>query len=89
MPREVLSKVVIKAKKAVFAGNVKPAPWVVDLPITLEGKTLYGALDIALSFYGASYTQRDIESLRGAVKSIREAVKYVASVPAVEILKLI
>jgi SpoVK/Ycf46/Vps4 family AAA+-type ATPase len=89
MPREVLSKVVIKAKKAVFAGNVKPAPWVVDLPITLEGKTLYGALDIVLSFYGASYTQRDIESLRGVVKSIREAVKYVASVPTVEILKLI
>jgi SpoVK/Ycf46/Vps4 family AAA+-type ATPase len=89
MPREVLSKVVMKAKKVVFAGNVKPAPWVVDLPIALEGKTLYGALDVALSFYGASYTQRDIESLRGAVKSIREAVKYVASVPSVEILKLV
>jgi AAA+ superfamily predicted ATPase len=89
MPREILSKVVMKAKRVIFAGTVKPAPWVVDLPIALEGKTLYGVLDIALSFYGASYTQRDIELLRGAVKSIREAVKYVASVPAVEILKLI
>ncbi len=89
MPREILSKAVMKSKKAIFAGNVKPAPWVVDLPIALEGKTLYGVLDIALSFYGASYTERDIESLRGVAKSIREAVKYVASVPAVEILKLV
>ena len=89
MPREILSKVVMKAKKAVFAGNVKPAPWVVELPIALEGKTLYGVLDIVLSFYGASYTERDIESVRGVAKSIREAVKYVASVPVVEILKLV
>jgi SpoVK/Ycf46/Vps4 family AAA+-type ATPase len=89
MPREVLSKVVMKAKKTIFAGNVKPAPWVMEMHIPAEGRNLYGLLDIALSFYGASYAERDIDKLRTATTTLRDVLKYIASVPSIEVLKIV
>jgi hypothetical protein len=89
MPREVLSKVVMKAKKAIFAGNVKPAPWVMEMHVPAEGRNLYGLLDIVLSFYGASYTEKDVDKLRTVATTLRDAIKYIASVPSIEVLKIV
>jgi SpoVK/Ycf46/Vps4 family AAA+-type ATPase len=89
MPREILSKVVMKAKRAIFAGNVKPAPWVMEMRVPVEGRNIYGLLDIVLSFYGASYTERDIDKLGATPAPIRDALKYIASVPSVEVLKIV
>jgi hypothetical protein len=88
VPRELLPEIAMKVKRAIFAGSVKPAPWILKMPIPDTSEAVLGIADITLSFYNVRYTQRDLENLLKIPRSIREALKYVSSVPSVEVFRI-